>query len=261
MVLATKLNNLHTPRLLSQAVLQLCSVMQRSVAMAFVESDGSYICKLCYARHLPCVAQLGSKRNFASPRIWFECPSLETVAGCKSMRCYLTRRVHCMAFLEGHHSSSSSVSSSSSSVGGGGEGFLAGPLLRVPALPNGRARGGGGPSNDEPASFVGCATVELDLSVSADPPLRLLSEASASDSVSASDRSGVAGPGTSSSSFCSSTFASSISIWSLSESSSGAAFAARVGALRLEVRDGPALRGVSVLANCMASARSHRVSP
>jgi hypothetical protein len=27
-----------------------------------------------------------------------------------------------------------------------------------------------------------------------------------------------------------------------------------VGALRLEVRDGPALRGVSVLADCMASA-------
>jgi hypothetical protein len=154
-----------------------------------------------------------------------------------------------------NQSSSSSVSSSSSSAGGGGDGFLGGPLLRVPALPNGRLRGGGGPSLDcdGAASFVGCATVEVDFSVSDDPPLSPLSEASASDSVSASDRSGVAGPGTSSSSFCSSAFVFSISTWSLSESSC-IAFAALVGALRLELRDGTALRGVSVLADCMASA-------
>lgn len=153
------------------------------------------------------------------------------------------------------YSSSSSVSSSSSSAGGGGEGTLAGPLLRVPALPKGNERGGGGPSLDEAASFVGCAIVAVALSVVEDLPLVPLSESSSSDSVSASDpRSGVAGPGMSSASSCSSALASSPSNWSLSEPCSCVIFAALVGALRLEVRDGPALRGVSVLADCMASA-------
>ena len=82
-----------------------------------------------------------------------------------------------------------------------------------------------------------------------------------SDAVSSSDpRSGVAGPGTSSLPICSSCLASSISILSLSDSSPCATFAALVGALRLEDRDGPALRGVSVLAVCIACASRRRVS-
>jgi hypothetical protein len=53
--------------------------MHRSVARTFVESDGSRVARLWDARHLPCVSRLGSRRNFASPRTWFEQPSVETV--------------------------------------------------------------------------------------------------------------------------------------------------------------------------------------
>jgi hypothetical protein len=158
-------------------------------------------------------------------------------------------------YSHGTHNSSSSVSSSSSSTGGGGEGFPVGPLFLVDALPNGKARGGGGPPLEVAGSDVGCATVEVDFNVSDAPSLGPLSETSSSDAVSSSDpRSGVAGPGMSSLPICSSCLASSISILSLSDSSLCATFAALVGALRLEDRDGPALRGVSVLAVCIAFA-------
>jgi hypothetical protein len=73
-----------------------------------------------------------------------------------------------------------------------------------------------------------------------------LGPSSSSSSVSSSDvRSGVAAPDPDSSS-CSSTFASSISIWSASDNCSGfgSGSAAFVVALRLEVRDAAAFRGL-----------------
>ena len=157
------------------------------------------------------------------------------------------------------YNSSSSVSSSSSSA-------AVTSLLRVgiPVLfTNGSARGGGTPLLSV-ASLVELCATEVDLS-NWDDLAVAVGAGSSSTSVSLSDCSGVMGSGISSLD-CSSALAWSISIWSLSDSGTTSGSAGCAGALRLDVRDAPALRVlvsavlVFALEDCTAAARQCQYS-